>query len=135
MKKILAFLVLTVLFMTSKGQEKKDTVSIFEKVEIEAGFPGGDAAWKEFLVKNLNPENAIGAVPKGKKHFRQVAIVKFVVGIDGSLKNIMVENDVHPDIEAEALRVIRSSPKWIPAFQHGRFVNAYRRQPLTFSFD
>jgi periplasmic protein TonB len=35
-------------------------------------------------------------------------------------------------MEAEVIRMIKRSPKWIPAQQEGRFVNAYRQQPVTF---
>jgi protein TonB len=35
-------------------------------------------------------------------------------------------------MEEEAMRVIKKGPNWTPAQQNGRFVNAYRRQPITF---
>ena len=135
MKLIISSFIGLMSFLISNAQLNKDTMMVFNKVETEAQFPGGDSAWKQFLMKTLNPDNALGAVPKRRKHFSQTAIVKFIVSIDGTLKNITIENNVHPDIEAEALRVIRKSPKWIPAYQNGRRVNAYRRQPISFVFD
>ena len=135
MKYLLGCFLFTFSFLFTNAQNNTDSTVRYEKVETEASFPGGDAAWVAFLSKTLQPDNAIGAVPKRKKHFTQTAIVKFVVNTDGTLTNISIENDVHPDIAAEAIRVIRKSPRWTPAVQNGKPVRAYRRQPLTFTFE
>lgn len=112
----------------------RDSLGAFDKVEIEAQFTGGDLAWKSFLMKHLNMDEITDKVkfPKKQKVFKQTAIVKFVVCTDGSLCNIVTENNVHPLIKAEAERVIKNSPNWVPAIQDGKVVKAYRRQPITF---
>ena len=38
-------------------------------------------------------------------------------------------------MESEVMRIIRKSPKWAPALQNGRTVNAYRKQPVTFQIE
>ena len=107
-----------------------DEGKIFTKVEVEAGFPGGDRAWRSYLEKNLNTE-----VPgeNGAPEGNLTVIVKFVVSKDGSLSDISCENDPGFGICEEAKRVIKRTKNWTPAIQNGRNVNAYRRQPITFS--
>ncbi len=107
-----------------------DEGKIFTKVEVEAGFPGGDRAWRNYLEKNLNTE-----VPgeNGAPEGNLTVIVKFVVSKDGSLSDISCETDPGYGICEEAKRVIKRTKNWTPAIQNGRNVNAYRRQPITFS--
>lgn len=102
---------------------------IFSRVEVEATFPGGDAAWRNFLQKNLRD-----TVPKsnGASEGVYTAIVKFIVNTDGSLSDFSCENDPGFGMCEEVMRVISKSKKWTPAMQNGRNVNAYRRQPITF---
>jgi hypothetical protein len=110
----------------------RDTVGIFEKVEVEAAFPGGLDAWRNFLVGNLNGDKAAEGVPKRKKNFQQTALVQFIVCTDGTICNIKVKNKVLPSIKKEAERVISLSGQWLPAEQNGKKVKAYRMQPITF---
>jgi protein TonB len=106
-----------------------DENKIFNKVEIEAGFPGGDAAWRNYLQKNLN-----GSVPvdNGAGEGSYTVVVKFVVSKDGSLSDVSCESDPGFGMCQEAIRVIKKTKNWTPAQQNGRIVNAYRRQPITF---
>ncbi len=106
-----------------------DTTKIFSKVEIEASFPGGTTAWREYLEKNLKAD-----VPAKKKApaGTYTAIVRFIVSKDGSISDIQPETNVGYGMENEVMRVIRKGPKWTPASQDGKKVNAYRRQPITF---
>ena len=109
-----------------------DEGQIFTKVEVEAGFPGGDAAWHNFLQKNLN-----GGVASdnGAAAGTYKVTVRFVVSKDGSLSDITCEDDPGYGICEEAKRVIKKTKNWIPAIQNGRNVNAYRRQPITFAVE
>ena len=59
-------------------------------------------------------------------------IVKFIVSKDGSISDVQAESKHGYGMEEEAVKVIRKGPKWTPALQNGRNVNAYRRQPITF---
>ncbi len=111
---------------------------IFTKVDVEANFPGGENEWRNYLVKNLKINKVADqiTIPRGKKEFKQTIIVKFIVAKDGNISDVAVENpDAEPNCIAEAIRVIKVSPKWVPAKQNGRIVNAYRRQPITFLFE
>ncbi|MEK7225808.1 MAG: energy transducer TonB [Bacteroidota bacterium] len=102
---------------------------VFEKVEIEAKFPGGDEAWRKYVENNLKAETPVlyGA-PAGS----YTVIVQFVVDKDGNISDVRAVTKHGYGMEGEVIRVIKKGPKWIPAFQDGRNVKAYRRQPVTF---
>ena len=106
-----------------------DEDKIFTAVEIEAGFPGGQDAWANYLRNTLN-----GNLPvdNGATAGKYTVIVKFVVSKDGSLSDVKCENDPGFGMCEEAVRVIKKTKNWTPAIQNGRNVNAYRRQPITF---
>ena len=106
-----------------------DENKIFTKVEVEAGFPGGEDAWRNYLRKTLNANTPVDFGASGGKY---TVIVKFVVSKDGSLSDVKCENDPGFGMCEEAVRVIKKTRNWVPAIQNGRNVNAYRRQPITF---
>jgi protein TonB len=117
---------------TNVVQIKKvdDENAVLTIVEIDAEFPGGKDAWANYLRKNLNQDTpADNGAPAGN----HTAIVKFIVNKDGSLRDIMCEKDPGFGLCEEAIRVIKKTKNWIPAIQNGRNVNAYRRQPITWS--
>jgi periplasmic protein TonB len=119
------------------NNNSKDTVGALDKVEVEAQFAGGNIAWRSFLTKNLDIVKLADQLkfPDSQTVIKQTVIVKFIVCADGSLCNIEAENKVNPLFKAEAERVIKISPNWIPAKQNGKIVKAYRRQPITFYFE
>jgi protein TonB len=98
----------------------------FERVEVEAKFSGN---WEKFLLRYLN-----GNVPvdNGAAPGRYTVMVQFVVDVDGSVSDIRPMSSVGFGMEQEAMRVLRKATKWEPAFQNGRQVKAYRKQPITF---
>ncbi|MGC4103363.1 N-acetylmuramoyl-L-alanine amidase [Ferruginibacter sp.] len=102
---------------------------IFTKTEIEPEYPGGSAAWKDFMVKNLNP-----AVPvdEGWKAGTYTVIVQFVVHTDGAVSDVTTTNYKGSKTAQHCIDLIKKSANWIPAMQNGRKVNAYRKQPITF---
>jgi periplasmic protein TonB len=110
-------------------KKEDDENKIWTKVEKEAEYPGGDAAWRNFLQNNLRGEVPVdnGAGPGTYQ-----VIVKFIVSKDGSLSDVQCESDPGHGMCAEAMRVIKKTKSWKPANQNGREVNAYRRQPITF---
>jgi periplasmic protein TonB len=102
----------------------------FDKVEIEATFPGGDQAWIKYLQRTLN---AATPVDNGAPAGTYTVIVQFVVTKDGSISDVKALTNHGYGMEKEVIRVIKMGPKWIPAFQEGRQVKAYRKQPVTFA--
>ncbi|HVE60675.1 MAG TPA: energy transducer TonB [Chitinophagaceae bacterium] len=107
-----------------------DAEKIFEKVETEASFVGGIRGWRQFLETNLNPN-----VPVKKKAPAGVyeVMVQFIVDKSGKISDIKALTSHGFGMEEEVIRVLRKSPRWLPAVQDGRKVKAYRRQPISFS--
>ena len=109
----------------------KDSVdeSIWEKVEIEASFPGGDEAWIKFLQSHLDPTVPTRMrAPKGK----YTVWIQFIVDKDGKILEFKALTTNGYGMEKEVIRILKKSPKWKPAIQDGRTVRAYRKQPVTF---
>lgn len=112
-------------------EEKKeeDENKIFDKVEIEASFPGGDAKWRQYLERNCNGSVATdNGAPEGT----YTTMVQFVVDKEGNISDVKALTNHGYGMEQEAIRTIQKGPKWNPAIQNGRQVKAYRRQPITF---
>ena len=110
-------------------EKKEDENKIFEKVEIEASFKGGESAWRKYLERNLNPSTPVdNGAPEGL----YTVYVQFVVSKDGSISDVKALTNHGYGMEAESVRVIKKGPSWTPAIQNGRSVNAYRKQPITF---
>ncbi len=102
---------------------------VFSKVEIEASYPGGEQGWRQYLEKNLDASTPIkNSAPSGQYQ----VWVQFIVSRDGSLSDIKGLTNMGYGMEAEVMRIIRKSGKWSPAQQGGRYVKAYRKQPVTF---
>lgn len=102
---------------------------IFEKVEIEASFPGGMEKWKRYLERSLYGVNPI---EEGSPEGTFTTIVQFVVDVDGSISNVVSLTNHGYGMEEAAIRTIKKGPKWNPAIQNGRQVKAYRKQMITF---
>ncbi len=123
-------IMLTVIPFISKAQKDTDsTTVIFEKVDIEASFPGGDNAWAKFLQTNLHAEvPADKNAPAGY----YTVLIQFLVDKEGKLSDITPLTNWGYGMEEEVIRVLKKSPDWTPAEQNKRKVKAYRKQPVTF---
>lgn len=107
--------------------EKKVEDKVFDNVEQQPSFPGGQGALNSYIGNNLQyPEKA------QEKGVQGMVIVKFIVEKDGSISNAEVKRSVDPDLDNEAIRVINSMPKWNPGKQNGTEVRAYHSVPVTF---
>ncbi|HTQ27785.1 MAG TPA: energy transducer TonB [Puia sp.] len=106
------------------GMIKKDSAA--KGVEIESKFPGGDAAWARFLSANLvYPSKAV------RKKVEGTVIVQFIVDKEGVVSDVQAISG--PDLLRDAaVEVFKKSPKWEPAFQYGRKVKSYKKQPVVF---
>ncbi len=140
MKKLFILFLFTFSFYVSFCQlipdgSHSDTTIEFATVQVEAKFPGGLPAWRSYLEQNLNIGLADSClvIPKGKKSVRQTIIVSFRVDKTGKLTDVKAENykDVHPLLAAEAVRVIKNGPDWIPAEQNNMKVIYRQRQNIT----
>lgn len=90
-------------------------------------FPGGDEALKKYVKDNTHyPETAIENGVEG------IVVVDFMVEINGELQNFKVEKFVDPDLETEALRIVKGMPAWIPAEKDGAPVKAPAKVDVPF---
>lgn len=114
---------------TVSDKEVSETVGpIFEVVEQMPEFPdGGMAGMMKYLSSHIRyPEAAHKAGTQGR------VTVQFVVGKDGSIGNVGILRGVDPNLDAEAIRVISSMPKWKPGTQKGEPVNVRYTVPVMF---
>jgi len=137
MKRILPFL-FAMLSLTVNSQTA-DTVNIveidpsaFQKVDVEASFPGGLDGWRKYLEQNLNPNVPVeNDAPIGI----YTVVVQFIVDKTGAISDIKALTNFGYGMEQEVLRIMKKSPVWTPAMQNNRPVKAYRKQPITFVLD
>lgn len=102
---------------------------LFDRVEVEASFPGGESIWRKYLERTLNPNVPVdNGAPEGKF----TVVIQFVVDKEGNISDVRPLTRHGYGMEAEVMRVIMKGPKWTPAMQSGRIVKAYRKQPVTF---
>lgn len=108
----------------SKKSEKKQTVAACEKMPQ---FPGGDVALMNYVRDNLKyPEEAMKSGVQGH------VVVKFVVSADGSVASPEIIRSVSPELDAEAIRVVESMPRWTPGTTDGKPVDAWFTLPVFF---
>lgn len=101
---------------------------IFMGVEQDAEFPGGMGALMKYLQKNVNyPAAAQRANVSGK------VILQFVVERDGTVGQIIVLKSIGFGCDEEAVRVVKSMPKWSPGKQNGRAVRVWYTLPVTYT--
>lgn len=96
--------------------------------ETKASFPGGDKAQAEFIGKTL-----VYPTAAAENGVEGVVVVSFTVKTDGTIGNIKVKRMVDPDLEAEAIRVVKKMPAWIPASKDGKAVESTAEVPFRFS--
>lgn len=100
---------------------------VFTIAEVMPSFPGGNSEFYEYISQNLKyPRKALKANVEGK------VIVRFVVAENGDISEIEVLKGIGFDCDEEAVRVLQSSPKWVPGQQRGKNVKVRVMVPLTF---
>ncbi len=105
---------------------------IFEVVEEQAEFPGGQDALYEYMRRNYRyPEYCKELGLEG------MVVVRFVVEKDGRVTNVQVMHSTVdcPPADSEAVRVVRSMPRWKPARVQGRPVRSWFMLPFTLRLD
>jgi TonB family protein len=84
-------------------------------------------AFREFVIKHLEYPEIAGEKGIGGKVF-----VEFVVNKKGDVTNVTIKRGADPLLDAEAIRVVKSSPQWIPGKQRGKEVNVAFTFPIMF---
>lgn len=108
----------TVLF----GQTSNDGLVSAEAQNEQPEYPGGTIAMLKFIKANTKyPSSALEAKKYGTCH------VKFLVNTNGTISDISILDGVAncPECDAEAIRVVKSMPKWKPGKIAGKAVALY----------
>lgn len=114
---------------TFKENEIVKLDTVYSKQEIEASFPGGEAAWTKYLFSQLN-EHYKELISDGRSG---TCRIRFIVNKDGKVSNVEALTMKGSTLAEVAVNALKNGPKWNPAMQYGRAVNAYREQPVTFT--
>ena len=100
---------------------------IFQIVEEMPAFPGGEAKLMEFVGKNIKyPQIARETGIQGR------VFIGFVVEPDGSVSNVKLLRGIGGGCDEEAMRVVKSMPKWKPGKQRGKAVRVSYQIPVFF---
>jgi protein TonB len=121
-----------------EAPKQDDEDKVFQKVEIDAEFPGGNSGWTRYVTREIE-RNIDELQDDGRSG---TVVVLFNVDKEGAVSDVRalpcneagVANCLGPGTKLAdiASNAIRRGPKWKPAVQNGRNVKAYRRQPVTF---
>lgn len=105
--------------------EKEEEIFVF--VEEQPSFPGGDEELYKFLAENIQyPALARENNVEGK------VFVQFVVEKNGSITQVKLVKDIGSGCGQEAMRVVKSMPKWKPGKQRGTAVRSQFTLPIRF---
>lgn len=101
---------------------------VYDVTETMPQFPGGQGVMMKYLAANIKyPASAVKAKKQGR------VIVAFVIQKDGSVTNARIVKSVDPELDAEALRIVKAMPNWTPGTQDGKPVNVNYTIPVVFS--
>jgi protein TonB len=133
---LLLFFSLTSLFAFSQAPNSISTDTtksqIFENVDVEAEFPGGADSLRKYIIDNIIMDSILEF--SDKEMYNKV-LVRFVVNKDGNVEQVEIDRagDYCPPCNKEALRLVKSMPKWSPGMVKGAAVSMYFRLPIIFA--
>lgn len=117
-------------FIEDVGDEEAigEEPEIFQVVEDQPEFPGGESALFNYLSKSIKyPPMAKDAGVQG------IVYVTFVVEPDGNITNVNVLRGIGAGCDDEAVRVVKAMPKWKPGKQRGKSVRVQFNLPIRFT--
>lgn len=108
-------------------KKEEEEEKIFVVVEKMPQFPGGDLGLRKYIATHVKyPNVARESGIEGKVYLR------FCVTSTGAVKKVSVLRSVDPLLDKEAMRVVKSLPKWTPGEQRGKKVNVWYTVPINF---
>ena len=107
--------------------EEKKEEQVFTAGEQMPQFPGGEAELMKYISNNIKyPTMAMENNIQGR------VVVQFVVTKTGKIGEVKVVRSKDPDLDKEAVRVVKSLPNFIPGKMNGQAVNVWYTLPITF---
>lgn len=115
------------VIVEEKKPEPVDDNKVFDVVEQKPQFPGGEAALLKYVAEHIRyPAMAQENNIQGR------VVVQFVVTKTGSVGEVKVVRGKDPDLDKEAVRVVKSLPKFVPGKMNGHSVNVWYTLPIQF---
>jgi TonB family protein len=107
---------------------------VYNKAEEDPKFNGGEGAMKVFLRDNVKfPKDA------AEEGLDGTVFIDFVVSSDGSVREVAASNIHGEEVDQrfidEAVRVVKSMPRWVPGRQHGKAVDVSYSIPIAFEIE
>lgn len=116
------------------AQQATDTTKsqISAVFDVEAEFPGGTDSLRRYIIDNIRMDSI---VEFSDKEMYNKVLVRFLVNKKGIIDHVVIikAQDYCPPCNKEALRLVRSMPKWTPAIENGQAVARYFRLPIIFA--
>lgn len=95
-----------------------------------AAFPGGEIGLSMFFFTHMiYPESALAANKEG------VVYVDFIVHTDGTLSNFEIKKGINPEMDQEALRLVKLLPNWLCSIYDGKPLEVWVSVPVKFKID
>ncbi len=127
MNKFITILALSALLFVGFSYQAKAQEPALKVAEVQPEPVGGLKSFFEYLETNLQyPQEAKNVRLEGR------VMVRFVVELDGSLKNIEVIKGIGGGCDEEAVRLIKNAPKWLPGKNAGKAVRVEVTRPIAF---
>ncbi|WP_285823281.1 energy transducer TonB [Duncaniella freteri] len=115
------------VIVEEKKPEPVDDNKVFDIVEQKPQFPGGEAALLKYVAEHIRyPAMAQENNIQGR------VVVQFVVTKTGAVGEVKVVRGKDPDLDKEAVRVVKSLPKFVPGKMNGHAVNVWYTLPIQF---
>ena len=111
----------------SQDTEPQSDNKVYKSVEQMPRFPGGEVALMRYLQENIKypPEAA-------KKDIEGRVIVQFIIEKTGEVGDVKVVRPISEELDAEAVRVVKTLPKFEPGRQDGEAVSVWYTLPISF---
>lgn len=115
---------------TEAPEKTNNDKVVFQVVEQMPQFPGGDNGLFKYLAESIRyPVDAQESGIQGR------VICQFIIDENGQVNDVKVVRSVDASLDAEAIRVIKAMPKWIPGQQRGKSVSVQYTLPINFRLD
>ena len=114
---------------TGKSYAYPDSAGVYTIVQQQPEFPGGEKALMEFVGSHMQYP-AINT--RDTSRMEGKVIVRFVINEKGTVEDVRVWRSAGVIFDAEAIRVVRLLPDFIPGRQQGQPVKVYFNLPFTF---
>ena len=110
-----------------KTVEAEKNADVYKVVGQMPEFPGGKDAMFQYLVDNMKFPDAART-----KKIEGLVVVNFIVDEEGKLSNIKVIKSVSPELDREAMRMVKAMPQWKPGKHQGKEVKVNMNLPVKF---